>query len=77
MKIIDEKTGVPMFAVVAAIPTTFGFILWLSSISFTANGAEKRIAELELKQQNQNELLISIKEDLTLVKYKLEIKEKK
>ncbi|HNC40290.1 MAG TPA: hypothetical protein PK522_00745 [Nitrosomonas sp.] len=77
MKMIDEKTGVPMFAVITAVPTLFGFIIWLSSISFTANSAKSEVAELKSKQNAQNELLLNIKEDLTLIKYKLEIKEKR
>jgi len=77
MNQVSEKTTIPIFAIAAVVPTFFGFVLWLSSIAFSAHGSEKRIAELEQKQNNQNELLISIKEDLTLVKYKLEIKEKK
>lgn len=77
MNTISDKTNISLFAMAAVVPTFFGFVLWLSSISFSASGSEKRIAELEQKQNNQNNLLISIKEDLTLVKYKLEIKEKK
>lgn len=77
MNNISQKTNIPIFAVAAAVPTFFGFVLWLSSISFTAHSAEKKVMELQAKQENYNNLLISIKEDLTLVKYKLEIKERK
>ena len=77
MNTINDNTKIPLYAALVSVPTFFGFVLWLSSIAFSANGSEKRIAELEQKQNNQNELLISIKEDLTLVKYKLEIKDRK
>lgn len=76
MQEITSKTSIPLIATLTAVPTLVGFIVWLSSIAFATTNAEKKIAELEQKQQNQNQLLISIKEDLTLVKYKLEIKEK-
>ena len=74
--IINDKTKIELFAALAVTPFIVGFIFWLSSINNSANGSEKKIAQLEQNQQNQNNLLISIKEDLTLVKYKLEIKEK-
>lgn len=77
MNTINERTKIELFAALAATPFVVGFIFWLSSINSSANGSEKKIAEIEQRQNNQNELLISIKEDLTLVKYKLEIKEKK
>lgn len=76
MNNLDNKTTIPIFALAASVPTFFGFVLWLSSIAFTANSAEKKVAELEKQQRTYNELLVSIKEDLTLVKYKLDIKEK-
>jgi hypothetical protein len=74
MNNINEKTKVELFAALTAMPFIVGLIFWLSAMNNSANGSEKKIAELEQRQQNQNNLLISIKEDLTLVKYKLDIK---
>lgn len=74
---INDKTKIELYAALATAPFIVGFIFWLSSINNSANGSEKKIAQLEQNQQNQNNLLISVKEDLTLIKYKLEIKEKK
>lgn len=74
MKTLDSSTNIPLFAILSAVPIMAGFIIWLSSVAFSASNAEKRIAELESKQETYNNLLISIKEDLTLVKYKLDIK---
>lgn len=76
MTTLNEKTKIELYAMAAVTPFVIGFIFWLSSINNSANGSEKKIAEIEQRVQNQNNLLISIKEDLTLVKYKLEIKEK-
>jgi hypothetical protein len=77
MSTITERTKIELYAALAVTPFVVGFIFWLSSINNSANGSEKKIAQLEEKQQNQNNLLISVKEDLTLIKYKLEIKENK
>jgi hypothetical protein len=76
MNTLDSKTNIPLFAIISVIPVLTGFIIWLSSVAFSASNAEKRIAELESKQETYNNLLVSIKEDLTLVKYKLDIKER-
>lgn len=77
MNTLDHKTNIPLFAIISVVPVLVGFIIWLSSVAFSASNAEKRIAEIESKQETYNNLLISIKEDLTLVKYKLDIKEGK
>lgn len=77
MNTLDHKTNIPLFAIISVVPVLAGFIIWLSSVAFSASNAEKRIAEIESKQETYNNLLISIKEDLTLVKYKLDIKEGK
>lgn len=77
MNTLDSRTHIPLFAIFSAVPVMVGFIIWLSSVAFSASSAEKKIKDLELKQENSNNLLISIKEDLTLVKYKLDIKEAK
>jgi hypothetical protein len=74
MNSLNDKTSISLFAIFGALPVTAGFIFWLSSVAFSANNAENKIKELEQKQEQINGLLISIKEDLTLVKYKLDIK---
>lgn len=74
MNSLDNRTHIPLFAIIGSIPVIAGFIFWLSSVAFSASSAEKKIKELETKQESVNNLLISIKEDLTLVKYKLDIK---
>jgi hypothetical protein len=75
MSKIDQRTTIPVFVIGAIVPSFVGFVLWLSSISYTAKGAEAKVAEIEQKQKTTTELLMSMKEDLRLIKYKLEIKE--
>jgi hypothetical protein len=74
MNSIDITTQIPLFAIIGSIPVIAGFVFWLSSVAFSARAAEKKIAEIEIKQDHVNNMLLSIKEDLTLVKYKLDIK---
>lgn len=73
MNKLDSKTTIPVFVIGAAVPSFVGFVVWLSSISFSATGAESKVKELEKKQEVMGALLVEIKEDLTLIKYKLEI----
>lgn len=73
MNKLDGKTTIPIFVIGAAVPSFVGFVLWLSSISYSATGAESKVKELEKKQESMGALLVEIKEDLTLIKYKLEI----
>jgi hypothetical protein len=73
MNKIDGKTSIPVFVIGAAVPSFVAFVLWLSSISYSATGAEAKVQELEKKQEAMSSLLLSVKEDLTLIKYKLKI----
>jgi hypothetical protein len=73
MNKIDGKTSIPVFVIGAAVPSFVAFVLWLSSISYSATGAEAKVHELEKKQEAMSALLLSVKEDLTLIKYKLQI----
>ena len=73
MNKLDGKTTIPVFVIGAAVPSFVGFVVWLSSISFSATGAESKVKELEKKQEAMGALLVTIKEDLTLIKYKLDI----
>jgi hypothetical protein len=67
MNKIDGKTSIPVFVIGAAVPSFVAFVLWLSSISYSATGAEAKVHELEKKQEAMSALLLSVKEDLTLI----------
>lgn len=60
MKLIDEKTGVPLFAVLVALPFVIGGILWLSSIDSKASAA----GDLAERSQSVIERQIAILQDI-------------
>jgi hypothetical protein len=76
MSAITEKTKIELYAVIVTVPVFVAFIAWLSSVAYSANNAEKKVAELQKTQEDYNTLLISVKEDLVLIKYKLQIERK-
>ena len=46
---IDEKTKVPLFAVVISIPFIFGGMLWLTSIDSKASQAKEQLQDAQVQ----------------------------
>lgn len=68
---IDEKTSIPLYAVLATIPFVVAAAMWLASISATASNAEQVNAEQEEMINHNRELLVDIRERLIRIETKL------
>lgn len=55
---IDEKTNIPLFAVVVSLPFLVGAILWLSSVDSKATEAKDKLS-------NVQDLLSGVQDKLT------------
>ena len=62
---IDEKTKVPLFAVLASVPIIFGGILWLTSIDSKASGAQEELKGVKDMLRDVRERTIRIEQKLT------------
>lgn len=72
--IIDEKTRIPMSAVVGVIMLTVPLTLWFASIRSTANAAELKNQEQQIAIETLQKDLSDIKADIREIKTVLKIK---
>jgi hypothetical protein len=61
---IDEKTHVPLFAVVASVPFIFGAIFWLTTIDLKASASQEDLKNLRPLVQDIHDRVIRIDEFL-------------
>lgn len=67
-KTIDEKTTVPLFAVLGSLVVIAGGIFWLTSISLTSSANTQTLDKVELKQDKYAENMAEIKQDILIIK---------
>lgn len=73
---IDDRTKVPLYAVLACIPFIIGAILWLASIDAKANNAEILGEGTTTRLEKQGLVLRDIKDRLIRIETLLERKHK-
>lgn len=73
---LNEKTTIPLWAVIASIPAVIGGIMWLSFIAYTSNSSASQITEIKSESKELNKevrmQLIQINDRLTRIETKLE-----
>lgn len=74
MQLIDEKTGIPLFAALCAMPFLAGGIIWLSTIDTTAASALEETKKNTERIDTQMDLLVDIRERLVRIEERLRMK---
>lgn len=69
---LNEKTTVPLWSVITAVPVVAGFVVWLSFIAAGTNSNAADIQKLEGKSELQVQILNKIKEDVSYIRGKLD-----
>ena len=69
---IDDKTSIPLFAVLAAAPVMVGFIIWLSTIYSIASNAQQVNESQDRKIESSSKILVDIRERLIRIETKLD-----
>jgi hypothetical protein len=64
---ISDKTKIPLFVVVAALPVLFGFVFWLSSIYAAVSTAQDINLKQDIKIDQLYTLLIDIRDRLVRI----------
>lgn len=68
---LSEKTKIPLFAVLAALPILAGFIFWLSTIYAMASDAHRDNQLQDEKIEQTRELLLEIRERTIRIEEKI------
>jgi hypothetical protein len=74
MATINEKTNIPLFAVLSAGPIIVGFIVWISMLYSNVSANTQDIQSLKTEKKEMVEELKKINESLTVIKTTLKIK---
>lgn len=61
---INEKTSVPLFAVLGALPVFVGFCIWLGSIDSKASAAQEDLKGARALLLDVRERIIRIEDEL-------------
>jgi hypothetical protein len=73
--IIDDKAKIPLFAALATIPVLAMFSFWMTAQYVNAAHVEKKVVQLEVRQDKQIEILSQIRDDVLIIKEKLKNQE--
>lgn len=84
---INEQTTVPLWSIIALIPTMAGAVFWISFVAYKTNTNAENIADLRVTQVEMQKsqlelkdttlkLMFDIRTDLAVIKSKLNIKER-
>lgn len=68
---INDRTSIPLFAVLAATPVILGFILWLGTIYSLAVNAQQTNIRQDSKIESSSKILIDIRERLIRIETKI------
>lgn len=66
---LNEKTKIPLFAVLVSLPFVVGFIFWLSTVASDASAAKSETSSIR-------ELVLDIRERIVRIETRLNNKEK-
>lgn len=67
---INDRTKIPLFAVMASMPVLAGGLVWLSVIYFKADAAEQYNIKQDLKIETQMSLLLDIRDRVIRIEEK-------
>lgn len=73
---IDERTRIPLFAVLVSLPVFLGGILWLTAIDTKASNAEASNQRQDEKIEESQKLLLDIRERVIRIEEKLDHEKK-
>jgi hypothetical protein len=73
---LNDKTTLPLIWVFMAIPFAIGAMFWLTSVSYSVEAQAAKLTGLEIKWDKKEEILIQIKEDVAVIKQRLESQNK-
>ena len=59
---LNEKTTVPLWSIIAFIPTFIGAAFWISLIAYKVETNQKDIADLKIRDKIQSEEITRIKD---------------
>jgi len=59
---LSDKTTVPLWAVIAIIPTFVGAVAWITFIAHQADASADKIRKLEEMQTKRDEIILEIRE---------------
>lgn len=68
---INDKTKIPLYSVLGTVPFIIGGIMWLTVISVRAETSEKVNEKQDQKLEQQQSLLIDIRDDVREIKAQL------
>lgn len=74
---LDEKSTLPLIWVFIAIPFTIGALFWISFIAYSVEAQAGKITGLETKMERKEEILLQIKEDVAVIKQRLESQQRR
>lgn len=60
---LNEKTTVPLWSILVAVPCFVGMVSWFSYVAFETKSNSDRIAKLENDAQQTGKDIVSMRED--------------
>jgi hypothetical protein len=69
---VNESTTIPFWWTLVAVPTFVGAITWISFIAYTSTATASKIEKMEQRMDRKDEILLQIKEDVAIIKSKVE-----
>lgn len=69
--ILDERTTVPVWSLLLAVPTFVGFVVWLSNVAYVTDANAKNVAEV----RQDVKALYEIRADIRVIKQVLKIQD--
>jgi hypothetical protein len=74
---LNDRTTLPIVWVFIAIPFIVGSLFWLSFIAYSVDAHAARVTGLETKMERKEEILIQIREDVAVIKQRLESQQRR
>jgi hypothetical protein len=71
---LSEETTIPFWWMLVAIPTFIGGVTWISFIAYTSTASAEKIEKLEQRIEKKEDILLQIREDVAIIKSRLENK---
>lgn len=69
---VNESTTIPFWWMIVAVPTFVGAVTWISFIAYTSTASASKLEKLEQRMDRKDEILLQIKEDVAIIKSKVE-----
>lgn len=74
---LSDKTTLPLVWVFIALPFAVGALFWISFIAYSVEAQAGKITGLETKMERKEEILIQIREDVAVIKQRLESQQRR